>query len=71
MAPFYGWGSTASRLEPLREGSLLFATKFPGRMKGWVDLGATQWFWPQDPNTINAFQKIISKQCKPNKIWVD
>ena len=22
MAPFLGWGSTASRLEPLREGSL-------------------------------------------------
>ena len=24
MAPFYGWGSTASRLESLRGGSLLF-----------------------------------------------
>ena len=24
MAPFYGWGSTASRLEPLQGGSLLF-----------------------------------------------
>ena len=44
MAPFYGLGSTASRLEPLRGGSLLFTTKFPeipvthfidlGRMKG-------------------------------------
>ena len=44
MATFYGWGSTASRLEPLRGGSLLFTTKFPeisgthftdlGRMKG-------------------------------------
>ena len=44
MAPFYGWDSTASRLEPLRVGSLLFTTKFPeisgthfidlGRMKG-------------------------------------
>ena len=55
MVPFYGWGSTASRLEPLRGGSLLFTTKFPeipgthfinlGRMKGWVDLRATQWFW--------------------------
>ena len=54
MAPFHGWGSTASRLEPLRGGSLLFTTKFPeisgthftdlGRMKGCVDLGATQWF---------------------------
>ena len=29
MAPFYGWGSTASRLAPLRGGSLLFTTKFP------------------------------------------
>ena len=55
MAPFYVWGSTVSRLEPLQESSLLFTTKFPnisgthfidlGRMKGWVNLGATQWFW--------------------------
>ena len=29
MAPFYGWVSTASRLEPLRGGSLLFTIKFP------------------------------------------
>ena len=53
MAPFYGWGSTASRLEPLRGGSLLFTTKFPdipgthfidlGRMKGWVD---QEWGYP-------------------------
>ena len=52
MASFDGCGSTASRLEPLQGGSLLFTTKFPeipgthftdlGRMKGWVDLGATQ-----------------------------
>ena len=44
MAPFYEWGSTASKLQPLRGGSLLFTTKFPeisgtqftnlGRMKG-------------------------------------
>ena len=58
MAPFYGWGSTASKLGPLQVGSLLFTTKFPeiprshfidiGRKKGWVDLGATQWFWTRD-----------------------
>ena len=58
MAPFNGWGSTASRLKPLWGGSLLFTTKFPEipgthfidlrRMKGWVDLGATQWFWTWD-----------------------
>ena len=45
MAPFYGWHSTASRLQPLREGSLLFTIQFPeipgthfiglGRIKGW------------------------------------
>ena len=29
MAPFYGWGSTASSLEPLGGGSLLFTTKSP------------------------------------------
>ena len=44
MAPFYGWSSTVSKLEPLQEGSLLFTTKFPeipgahfinlGRMNG-------------------------------------
>ena len=44
MAPFYGWGSTGSGLQPLRGGSLLFTTKFLeisgthftdlGRMKG-------------------------------------
>ena len=44
MAPFYGWGSSASKLEPLQGGSLLFTTRLPeipgtyfinlGRMKG-------------------------------------
>ena len=29
MAPFQGWGSTASRLESLQGGNLLFTTKFP------------------------------------------
>ena len=29
MAPFNGWGSTASRLQPLPGGSLLFTTQFP------------------------------------------
>ena len=48
MVPFYGWGSTASRLQPLRGGSLLFTIQFPespgthfidlGRMKGRVTL---------------------------------
>ena len=29
MAPFYGWGSTTSRLQPLRGGGLLFTIQFP------------------------------------------
>ena len=29
MAPFYGWDSTASELESIQGGSLLFTTKFP------------------------------------------
>ena len=59
MTPFYGWGSIASRLEPLQGSSLLFTTKFPEipgthfidlrRMKGWADLGTTQWFEHETP----------------------
>ena len=40
MNPFFGWGSTASRLQPLPGGSLLFITKFteiPGTHS--IDLG--------------------------------
>ena len=29
MVPFYEWGSTASRLQPLRGGSLPFTIQFP------------------------------------------
>ena len=40
MAPFYGWDSTGSRLEPLQEGSLLFTTKFPETPGAhFIDLG--------------------------------
>ena len=43
IAPFYGWDSTASRLEPLRGGSLLFTTKSPEipgtRNQEFMDLG--------------------------------
>ena len=52
MAPCYGWGLTASRLEQLWRGSLYFTKKFPEilgthfinlrRMKDWVSLGATR-----------------------------
>ena len=48
---------------PLGGGDLLFTTKFPeisanhfidlGRMIGWINPGATQWFWTWDPFTGN------------------
>ena len=68
MALFYGWGSTASRPAPLRAGSLLFSTKSPeipgtrfidlGRMKGWVNLGATWCFWTRD--TVDWESSVLS-----------
>ena len=52
--PFY-----LKATEPLRGDSFLFTFQFPEvsgtqlidleRMKGWVDLANTQWFWTEDP----------------------
>ena len=40
LPPFYGWGSYASRLEPVRGDSLLFTTKFPEILgPHFIDLG--------------------------------
>ena len=63
--PFYGWGSTVSRLQKtLRGDSLLFTTRalgLPGthlvslgRIHHLVNLGASQWFWAWDPWIGNA-----------------
>ena len=75
MAPFYGWGSTASRLEPLQGGSLLFTTKFPeipgahfidlGRMKEWVVLNTGLLDWESSalttrPASVLAFFIIFT-----------
>ena len=57
MAPFYGWGSTASRLEPLQGGSLLFTTMFPeipGKGKSCKVL-------QQTTNVIFSFSKTKNK----------
>ena len=79
MAAFYGSRSIASRLEPLRGGSLLFTTKFPQisgthftdleRMKGWVNLGATQRFWTRDPWTGNPAPWPLG-DCSINRICI-
>ena len=49
--------------EKLQWESLLFTIQFPGvpgtwlfdlgRIKGWVDFRATQWFWNQYPGIVN------------------
>ena len=44
MALFYGWDSTASRLEPLWGGSLLFPIKFP-------EIGGTYFLSNQEVRT--------------------
>ena len=83
MALLYGWGSTASRLEPLQGGSLLFTTKFPeipgthfinlGRINGWVDLGAVVLImgpldWESSPLTTRRLLLIKDHNFK-SKIW--
>ena len=59
MAPFYRWGSTASRLQPLRVGSLLFTTKFP-EIPGthFIDLGRMK-----AESTLEPERKL-NKYCK-------
>ena len=43
MAPFYGWGSTVSRLEPLQGDNLLFTIKFPEILgTKFINLGRTK-----------------------------
>ena len=74
LAIFHGRGLTASRLEPLQGGNLLFTIKFLeipgthlidlGRMKAWVDLRATQWFWTRDPGV--GIQHLIHQTTAPS-----
>ena len=71
MTPFYGWGSTASRLVPLQGGSLLFTNKFPHipgthfinlwRMKDWVNLElALDYILSNNPE-VNISRKDLKK----------
>ena len=75
MAPFYGWGSTTSRLEPLQRGSLLLAMlMMMSQMLKFVDFTKTKksrylqnkTFSPQIKKIINCvsratlWQKIVN-----------
>ena len=63
MAPFYGWGSPVSGLQSHRKKTVYFLPLSLGihsthvielgRVKGWVDLGATQWFQTRNPRNMN------------------
>ena len=76
MAPFYGWGSTVSRLQkPLRGDNWLFTSRSPwlpgthlvglGRMKDWVDLGTISGFEPGTPGL--GIQHLIP----PGYVWTN
>ena len=58
MTPFYEWGSTASRLQPLPEGFLIFTTKFPG-------IHGNQGI---EIDTLNMTLTLTSKKKKKEKI---
>ena len=80
MAPFYGWSSTASRLQPLWGGSLLFTSQFP-EILGILSLTYNKMpppllFWSSLWGTEKPFikdwidGKVLSKLVSDNiKIW--
>ena len=78
--PFLWMGFNCLRLKPLRGGSLLFTIQFPQipgthfidfrRMKGWVNLAATQWFWTRDSWIGNPAPSILESQLNLN-LWPD
>ena len=53
MAPFYGWGSTASRLEPLRGGSLLFTIKFPESSQKFPEIPRNSFYRPRKDERLS------------------
>ena len=73
MAPFYGWGSTASWLQSLQGVSLLFTIQFPEipsthfidllRMKGWSELGATQYILNTGPLDLESSALTTRPYC--------
>ena len=87
--PFLWMGFNCLKVtEPLQGGSTLFTIKLPdipgahwvdcGRMKGWVDPGATQWFWTRYPWleiqhryiyewALNIYQELIDRRRWKNK----
>ena len=78
-SPFLWMGFNCFKArERLWWGSLFFTTtspEFPGthfinlrRMKGWVDLGATQWFWTWDSWIENLLPKNFSMALW--RIWL-
>ena len=60
MAPFYGQGSTASRLQPLRGGSLLSTIQFPELSKQ-LDLECSKNFSSIFKQSIQTVLPISSK----------
>ena len=84
---FYGWGSAAARIWSHYEETVYFlplsSQKFlvlisttSKRMKGWVDLESTPWFWTRDSpnlslciNLVIAKYKLKSQYVKLTQLW--
>ena len=60
MVPFYGWGSTASRLEPLWGGSLLFTTQFP-EIPGRILSTSEEWKAEPTLEPLSSFEHGIPR----------
>ena len=64
--PFLWWGSTASRLEPFRGGSLLSTTKFP-KVPGthFIDLKDEQLSWPWSHPVVSCDWESSALTTRP------
>ena len=71
VAPFYGWGSTASRIQPLQGGSLHFTTNSLLAMSSknlFLDLSGECLKWyPGAPSHKSCFaSKAVMVAASPN-----
>ena len=66
MAPFYGWGSTAARPEPLGGGSLLFTTQFPEIPEITTDIS---YFRPYAETKNNGVEQTVCMKWIQFRSW--
>ena len=73
MVPFYGWGSTASKLEPLWRGSLLISLSFQ-KFVVLILLSSEEWKAESTSEPPNGFEhqtlELVMQDLNPNAIEV-